>query len=609
MNNIYEWDLNHIYDEKESFENDIKLLEKKIEEIINFKGKLALGSNYVLDCYNNLANALELEEKLYGYVMLKYHKNMSDVDSIKDYKKIETLASKFSEKISFITPELSKIEDEKLERFLDENEELKKEYEKSIKDIIKEKKHILTEEIEEVLAKYYEIFAASENVYDIFTCTEFDFPNIKEDSGKELKVTAGVYSKYMTDKDVKIRKQAFESMYSLYKRHENSITELYLSRVKENVISAKLRKYKSSLEAATSKDDSNVYVYETLLEQVEKNLHLNHEYISLKKKMLNLDEMHMYDVYVNPLNINEEISYDKGKKIVLKALKPMGEDYLKVIKYAFENNWLDVYEKDNKMNGGYSMGIYTVHPYILLNYMDSLRDVSTVAHELGHTMHSYFASKEQNIINANYTIMVAEVASTVNEILLANYLIENENDLNKKAALINEQLDTIRATLYRQAMFAEFEKIVHSKVENEEALTSNNLSQIYLNLVKKYFGNKLVIDEEIKYEWARIPHFYRCFYVYKYATGITAAIVIASNILQGKEGYVEKYINMLSKGGSLDSLELLKMVDVDLEKEETYEKAFEYFEKNLKELEKLLNKFKILFKHFTNKTQTYYINI
>ena len=588
MSNKYEWNLKHIYENDEDIEKDIENLKLKTEEILLFKGKLSEGSKSILKCYDTLAKALELEEKLYGYAMLKYHKDMSNTENIKLYKKIESLATGFSEKISFITPELSKIDDEKLNKFLNENEELKNNYKKCIEDIIKDKKHILTEEIEEVLAKYSEIFGTTENVYEIFTNTEFDFPDIKTQDGKDLKMTTGLYSKYMADKDVSIRKQAFESMYSLYKRHENSITELYLSRVKQSTISAKLRNYKSTLDAATSNDDSNVEVYETLLKEVEKNLYLNHKYISLKKKMLDLQEMHMYDVYVNTLNIDENISYEEGKKLVLKALEPLGTSYIDMIKHAFENNWIDVYETENKMSGGYSMGIHTVHPYILLNYIDSLREVSTIAHELGHTMHSYYASKSQNIINANYTIMVAEVASTVNEILLANYLIKNETDKKKKAALINEQLDTIRATLYRQSMFAEFEKQVHSQVENGETLTSENLNQIYYNLVKKYFGEEIISDEYIKYEWSRIPHFYRCFYVYKYATGITAAIVIAKNILDKKEGYVDKYIDMLSKGGSLGSLELLKMVDVDLEKEETYEKAFEYFKENLEELESLI---------------------
>ena len=272
----------------------------------------------------------------------------------------------------------------------------------------------------------------------------------------------------------------------------------------------------------------------------------------------------------------------------MKTQRILGEEYVNKLKEAFDSNWLDVYEKENKMGGAYSLGVHTSHPFVLLNFINSSRDVSTIAHELGHSMHSFYASKNQNIINANYTIMVAEVASTVNEILLANYLIKKETDSNKKAALINEQLDMIRATLIRQSMFAEFEKEVHSKMENGESLTSDNLNNVYFELVKKYFGDATIVNEEIKYEWARIPHFYRCFYVYKYATGITSAIVIASKILEGEEGYVERYINMLSQGGAKDSLTLLRMVDVDLEKSETYEKAFKYFENNLNELKSLI---------------------
>ena len=588
MDSKLEWNLKEIYNNEESFEEDVKKLQVKTNEILEFKGKLSQSSSMVLECYKKLAEALELEEKLYAYAMLMYHKDMSNVQSIKLYKHIEKIVTDFSEKISFISPELSKIDDNKLQEFLEENEELKKEFKKSIEDIIKEKKHILSEEIEEVLAKYSEVFSASENAYDIFTDTELDFPDIETKTGEKLKVTHGTFSKYLMDKDRSIRKQAFESMYSLYKRHQNTITELYLARVKQRTISAKLRNYESSLDSATSNDDSNVKVYETLLKEVNKNLDLNRRYIKLKKDLLKSDEFHMYDVYVNTLDAEEKnIPYEEGKEIVLKALAPMGEAYINMLKTAFENNWLDVYETNNKRSGAYSMGIHTVHPFVLLNYHNSSRDASTIAHELGHAMHSYYASKSQNIINANYTIMVAEVASTVNEILLANYLIQNEKDKMKKAALINEQLDTIRATLYRQAMFAEFEKEVHSQVEKGESLTSENLSSIYYELVKKYFGDAVIADEDIKYEWARIPHFYTCFYVYKYATGIISAIVIANNILSGKEGYVEKYINMLSKGGSIGSLDLLKLVDVDLEQEETYENAFEYFRKNLEELKRL----------------------
>lgn len=585
----YDWNLTEIFKNNDEIETAINLLYNEIDNIKKYKNTLHQGSERVLECYKNLTVLLELEERIYAYAMLKYHQDMSKTDSIKLYKRVEKMASDLSAAVSFISPELSSLEDGKLEQFLEENEELKKEFDKTITDIIKEKKHILSAEVEEVLANYSEIFSASENAYDIFTNTEFVYPSIKGENGEELKVTDGLFQKYLSDKNADIRKQAFEAVYSLYKKHINTITELYLTRVKARTISSKLRKYKSSLDAATNADDSTVDVYETLVKEVNKNLKLNHDYMEVKKELLNLDKIHVYDVYVNTLEKEDkEVPYEEAKKTVLEALDIMGKEYTDKLKYAFENNWLDVYEKDNKMSGAYSMGVHSVHPYVLLNYIGSSRDVSTIAHELGHSMHSYYASHSQNIINANYTIMIAEVASTVNELLLANYLINKETDNMKKAALINEQLDMIRATLIRQTMFAEFEKTVHEKIELNESLTSENLNEIYYNLVKKYFGEDVIIDEDIKYEWARVPHFYRCFYVYKYATGITSAIVIANKILNKEPGYIEKYINMLSLGGSKGSLELLRMVDVDLEKEDTYEIAFEYFSKNLEELKKLI---------------------
>lgn len=587
MENKYEWDLNTIFKDINEFENAIKNLYNIMEELKKFQGKLNEGVEAISNCYKTFEKAIILDEKIYAYAMLKYHKDLSNDEGIKLYKKVEKVSTDFSEVASFIAPEISKISDEKLEEYL--KDDRMKEWEKSIRDIIKDKKHILSEEVEKVISKYSEVFGVSENAYDIFTTTEFEFPVIKDENGNELKMSHGLFSKYLMSDNENIRKQAFESMYSLYEKHINTITELYLSRVKKSTISANIRNYESSLDLATNNDDSSVLVYDCLLKEVNKNLNLNHEYLELKRKLLGVEKLHVYDVYTNTLDKEDTfVEYEDAKATVLEALKIMGNEYTDKLKEAFENNWIDVYEKDNKMTGAYSMGIHSVHPFVLLNYINSSRDVSTIAHELGHSMHSYYSSKNQNAINANYTIMVAEVASTVNEILLANYLINKETDKTKKAALINEQLDMIRATLYRQAMFAEFEKDVHSKIESGESLTSENLNNIYLELVKKYFGASTQIDDLIKYEWARIPHFYRCFYVYKYSTGITSAIVIASKILSGEKGYVEKYINMLSQGGSKGSLELLKSVEVDLEKESTYEIAFDYFRKNLRELEKLV---------------------
>lgn len=587
MSNL-EWNLEDIFHNKEEFENAKNELENKIKIVESYKGTLEKSAENIYNCYKANCEALEIHEKLYAYAMLKYHQNMADTERIKLYKEIESLTADFSTRIAFIEPEITKIDEKIIKKYLKENTKLQ-EFEKTLKDILKEKKHILSEELETALSKYSEVFSASKNTYDTFTNTEFDYPNIIDENGKELKMTDGLYSKYMKSSKEKIRKQAFEAIYSLYKKHINTITELYLTRVKARTISSKLRNYKSSLEAATNADDSSVKVYDVLLKEMNKNLYLNHEYIKLKNKLIGKEKMHMYDVYVNPLSVeNENVEYEEAKKIVLEALKPMGEEYVNTLKNAFENRWLDVREKENKRGGAYSMGVYGVHPFVLLNYINSSRDISTIAHELGHAMHSYYANNSQNIINANYTIMVAEVASTVNETILADYLINKETDKKKKAALINEQLDDIRATLVRQTMFAEFEKIVHERIEKGESLSSNELNNIYFDLVKKYFGEDCVFDEDIKYEWARIPHFYSCFYVYKYATGITAAIAIANKILKGEPGYVEKYKKMLSLGGSKGSLELLKMVDVDLEKEETYEIAFNYFKEKLEELKKLV---------------------
>ena len=587
MENKLNWNLKELFEDENDLENSIKMFYELLDKIKTFKGRLGNSVDEMYEYFKVLEKTLELHERIYAYAMFKYHQDMSNIEAIKLYKRVEKISTDFSEVESFASPEISKISNERLEEFL--TDDRMKEFEKTIRDIMKEKEHILSEDVENVLAQYGEVFGASENTFDIFTNTEFEFDSIKDDDGNEMKMNAAIFSKYLTNKSENIRKQAFESMYRLYKKHINTITELYLTRVKSRVISSRIRNYKSSLDAATNNDDSNENVYHTLLDAMNKNLYLNHEYLSLKAKLLNKEKLQMYDVYLNTLETEKDhIEYEDAKNTVLDALGILGEEYVNKLKEAFDNNWIDVYEKENKMGGAYSMGVHTLHPFVLLNFINSSRDVSTIAHELGHSMHSYYASKNQNIINANYTIMVAEVASTVNEILLANYLIKKEQDPIKKAALINEQLDMIRATLVRQSMFAEFERDVHSKIENGESLTSENLNEIYYELVKKYFGPSTEINEEIKYEWARIPHFYRCFYVYKYATGITSAIVIASKILAGEEGYVERYINMLSQGGAKDSLTLLRMVDVDLEKTETYEKAFKYFENNLNELKSLI---------------------
>ena len=588
MEEKYTWNLTDIFKTKEEFEKEIEKLNETLNVIKTYQGKLFNSSENIYQCYRNYEKALEYYEKIYAYGMLKFHLDMANSENIKLFKRCEGIETEFEKTTSFITPEITDIDTDLLLKYLDENNELKR-YERLIKEIIENKTHILSKEEENLLANYSEIFNNSENTYDILTNTEFKFGKIKDENGKEHEMTDSNYTIFLKSKNENGRKQAFDLMYKKYKEFLNTIGELYISRVKQDTITAKLRKYSSSLEKAVENDDSNLRVYNSLINAVHNEMSANHEFIKLKKELLKKDEMHIYDVYVNPIEVqDDDISFDDAKNEVIRALQVLGEEYINKLNEAFSNRWIDVYPNSNKRGGAYSMGVYGVHPFVLDNFVGKKRDVSTIAHELGHSMHSYYSNKTQNVIDANYTIMVAEIASTTNEILLAKYQINNETDKNKKAEIIYELLEMIRATLFRQAMFAEFEKNVHEKIENGNVLSSEDLSEIYYKLNEEYFGKDCIIDEQIKYEWARIPHFYTPFYVYKYATGISAAIIIATNILAGKEGYVEKYIDMLKQGCTKKAVELLKMVDVDLEDINTYKGAINFYRELTKELKKLI---------------------
>ena len=520
--------------------------------------------------------------------MLYYNLDMSNQDGIKLYKEVESLGTDFGTKTSFMTPEITYSQKGVIEKYLSEDKRLDR-YKRDILDILKEKEHILSKEEENLLANYSELFSAPENTFDILTNAEFKFGNLKDEKGEEVELTESNYTLYLKSQNERVRKEAFELMYRQYSKFINTITELYLADVKATSVSAKLRNYKSSLEKAVLDDDASLKVYDSLIDSIHEALHVNHKFIDLKKKILRKDDFHIYDLYVNPFEVEkDEITFEEARKEVEEALAVMGEEYVNKLKEAFDNNWIDVFAKPNKRGGAYSMGIYGVHPFVLLNFVNSKRDVSTIAHELGHSMHSYYSSSNQTIIDADYTIMTAEVASTVNEILLSQYQIEHEEDKTKKSELIYELLEMIRATLFRQSMFAEFEKIVHEKIEDGKTLSSEDLNEIYYSLNKEYFGNNMIVDEDIKYEWARIPHFYSDFYVYKYATGISSAISIATKILKQGEPFVKRYIEMLKQGCSKKSIDLLKMVDVDLESKDVYKDAINFYNEKMKDLEKLV---------------------
>lgn len=587
INEKYIWNLKDIFETDEKRIQYKENILKKLEEIGKYKGILKESKENIYNCYKLYEEIIEMYEKYYCYAMLLYHKDMSNTESIKTFKEAEALQTQLSSDTSFITPEITNIDEEKLREYIQSPELIR--YKRILEELLEKKKYILSEKEETLLSKYNEVLNSNENIYEMLAEVEMKFPKVHDEDGNEVQLTQGMYARLVMSKNREIRKEAYYGMYETYKEYINTFTETYISKVKQDTITSKVRNYNSSLEKTVINDDSTIKVYNSLVKAVNNNLDIHHEYMKLKKELLGVDELHLYDVYVNSLEKERtDIKYEDGKKIVLEALSIMGEEYTNKLKEAFDSRWLDVFETPNKRSGGYNLGLYGVHPYILLNYKNTFEDVSTIAHELGHAMHSYYSDTNQNILDSDYTILVAEVASTVNEILLNNYMIENEPDNYKKAILINQQIDTIRSTLITQTMLAEFEKQVHEKIEKGENLSADNLNEIYYDLNKRYYGEEVYVDEIIKYGWARIPHFYTPFYVYKYATGISSAICIASKILSNEKGYIEKYINMLKQGCTKKSIDLLKMVDVDLENPQTYEEAFQFYKKGIKRIKDLI---------------------
>ena len=588
MENKFEWKFTDIYKTKEDYKEDIKKVKEKLEEIVQYRGKLKDSSENIYKCYKIYEEIVEMDCKIYAYGMLQYHRNMTNQEAVELFKEAEELDNKIDEKTAFMVPELTNMDTATLEKYMKEDKSLQR-YSRRITEIIENKKHILSKEIEEVLSKFSDTFNGCENAYSVLTNAEIKFPSIKDSNGKELEVNEAEYSKLLENKDREVRRKGAIALVSEYGKYINTITELYLNTVKQDTKIAKLRNYKSSLEKAVLDDEATVKVYETLLKTINEHIGINHEYTSLKKKLLNLPDIHMYDMSINPFNQTDTtMDIEDAEELVLKALAPLGTEYVNKLKEAFNSNWMDAYLSPNKRGGAYNMPVYGVHPCVLLNYTGTNFDVSSIAHEFGHAMHSYYSDKNQNVLEHSYTLLLAEIASTVNEILLAQYRLDNSTAKQEKIALLYDRIETVKSTLFTQAMFAEFEQEVHSRIENGEILNAEKLGNIYVDLCRKYYGEDLVIDEYNKYNWTRVNHFFRCFYVYKYATGISCAIDIASRILSGEEGLVEKYINMLKMGGSKKSLDILKTVGIDLEDSRTYENALKFYKNDIEKLEELI---------------------
>ncbi len=576
------WKTEHIYATVDEWNKTYAEVEKKID-FSEFVGKLT-DAETVKKCYDKTYDVLLDLSKLGVYAFMKHDEDTRDSLYVGLCQRVDDLEIKFSAATSFIEPELTALDEKTLKGFA--QNPLLKDYDYALKSLIKEKAHILSKETEEVLSLGGKVFGGYKEVFGMINNADLPFPTIKVD-GKPVKVTHGTYGVLLQSDDRKVRKEAFQKYYAAFKGLINSITSVYAGNVNKNVFLSKARKYESCLDRALSAEDVKPAVYENLLKAVNSALPSLHRYVRDKKKDLGLKTMHMYDMYVPTVKEAElQLDYEDAFKLVKEGLKPLGEEYGKLLQEAHDGGWIDVEETDGKRSGAYSIGVYGLrHPYVLLNYKKTTNNVFTIAHELGHALHTYHSNKYQPQAKADYRIFVAEVASTVNEVLLLKYLLKNSDDKKLKKYLLSYYTDMIKSTLFRQTQFAEFEYAAHTMAEEGKPLTKDALNEVYYNLNKKYYGRSVVSDDEIAYEWARIPHFYNAFYVYKYATGITSAITIAERIYAEGEKAVKDYFKFLSSGGSDSPVELLKLAGVDLTKKEPFKKAMESFKLALDEYE------------------------
>lgn len=583
----YKWKIDKMYSSKDEIEKDISKVKNLIQEVKEYKGKLSESKENLYKVLNISENASRIVQNLYVYTHMKQHEDTRINDNQGRATKTEMLSTDLGVATSYIVPEILAIEENKLNEYL--KDEKLSFYTKYIKDILRDKPHTLSEREEEILAATSELSTVPENVYDMLAYADMEFPEIEDEEGNKVKLSHSNYSLFIKSKNSRVRKDAFEGEFSTYEKYKNTFASTLYGGIKSEIFYAKTRKYNSAIEASLFSDDVSLDVYNNLISAIDESLPILNKYVELKKKFLGLNEIHMYDLYV-PLTdkFDMDIPYDKAQNIILDALKPLGEEYLKVVKSAFDEGWIDVYDNEGKKGGAYSWGSYDSHPYILMSYKSDLNSLFTLIHELGHSVHSHYSRTSQPFLYSDYKIFVAEVASTLNELLLINYLLENSKSKDETIYLLNYYLEQFRTTVHRQTMFAEFEKIVHAKVENGEPLTADEFTDIYYKLNEKYYGKSAIVDKQIGIEWARIPHFYSNFYVYKYATGFSAASALSQQILSEGSTAVDRYINFLKSGGSEYPLEQLKSAGVDMTKKESIEEALNVFGSLVNRLEKEL---------------------
>jgi len=584
------WNLAEIFPSDVAFEAAFTKVEGLVARLPSLKGTLGRSPE-------SLWAGLKLRDRMGAeldrvslYAGLSYHQDMSVSETQGRFDRVQSLGTKASEAVSWFEPEVLSIPEETIRSWTAKNKELAV-YRHALDDIQRQRKHTLSPREEELLAMAGDVTAAPSNIFGRFTNTDMDFPTIKDEHGNEIELSSAVYYQLLYSPDRRVRRDAFLGFHDTYAAKMNTLSAMLSAQVKQHIFYARARHYGSSLEAALSGPNIPVAVYKNLVATVDQNVSRLHRYVALRKKLMKLDEIHRYDLYVPMISAEQkEIKYHDALDTILKALQPLGSDYLGTLSKAFKSRWIDVYPTKNKRAGAYCWGSYLTHPFLLLNYTGTMNDRSTIAHEMGHAMHSWYTVKNQPYVYGDYATFCAEVASTVNEVLLAHYLLNHAKSDTERMLILQQQIEGIRTTVFRQTMFAEFELKIHEMAEAGKPLTGDVLRKVYGDLVRKYYGPAMVMDPSASAECLRIPHFYRNFYVYTYATSHCAATNIGRRIIDGKPGAVEGWMKFLSAGSSLYPLDVLKLAGVDMTTPQPIEDTMKLFSELLEQFEELYNK-------------------
>ena len=584
-----QWDLTLIYKNGEEWEKDLEKAKKEIKKVADFKDMLS-SSKRLCEYMKYEEETERLLNKLYYYAHLSHDVDTTNTKYQKMLTSIKDVFNEYNELSSYIQPLFMSVGYEVIKKYMEEEPSLK-EHEFNFEALYRYKPHTLSESEERILNALSNTLNSPSEIYEALTDSDMTYGEITLEDGSKVEMTDSNYRVYIESNDRNVRKQAFDMMYDTYSKYKNTITKTYVGDIDASIAIAKLKNYDSARSAALFGDNVDNKIYDNLIDTVHKNMNVIYKYLDLKKEVLELDELHLYDVYAKLLNVDtmNNYTFEEAKNIVINALSILGDDYINNLKKAFDEKWIDIYNNKGKRSGAYSSGFYDTKPYLLLNFEGSLNDISTLAHELGHSMHTYYSCKNQPYWYSSYNIFVAEVASTVNELLLSKYLLKTVKTKEEKLVILNRLMELFKGTIIRQTMFAEFERDVYQMREDKKPLSNDTLCDHYFKLNKEYFGDNVVVDDKIRYEWMRIPHFYYGFYVYKYATGLSSACYIVDGIINNKEGALESYLKFLTTGGSMYPVDELKVAGVDITKPEVIESAIKMFDETIEDYKNLLN--------------------